>query len=239
MKKFVIIKAGRTFDTLLESLGDFEEWVEAGLCLKGMTVQVIDAAGGEPLPTVEACGGVVVTGSHAMVTDDLSWSLGIEYWIRSLIEASVPFLGICYGHQLLGRAAGGTVGYHPLGREVGTVTIDLTAEALCDRLFHGISPRFRAHATHAQSVLRLAQGAVLLAGNGHEAHHAFRIGKCAWGVQFHPEYTIRIMKGYIEEQRKSIEAERKDVEAMIAAVVDTPEAGKVLTNFANLVYRES
>jgi GMP synthase (glutamine-hydrolysing) len=29
----------------------------------------------------------------------------------------VPFLGICYGHQLLGRAAGGEVGYHPRGRE--------------------------------------------------------------------------------------------------------------------------
>jgi len=238
MKKLFIIKAGSTFNSLVKPLGDFEGWIEAGLGTKGMPVAVIDAARGDELPQAEACGGVVVTGSHAMVTDDLPWSLGIERWIPVLLDASVPFLGICYGHQLLGRATGGTVGYHPLGREVGMVTVDLTDEARDDGLFNGIHRRFQAHATHAQSVLRLPPGAVLLAGNDHDPHHAFRIGRCAWGVQFHPEYTAGIMKGYIEEQRRSLEADGKDVDAMIAGVEETSDAGKVLTNFATIANRE-
>jgi GMP synthase (glutamine-hydrolysing) len=239
MKKLFIVKAGSSFNSLVEHLGDFEEWVESGLGKTEIKVQMIDAAGGELLPPAEECCGVVVTGSHAMVTDDLGWSLGIERWIPSLLDASVPFLGICYGHQLLGRAAGGSVGYHPLGREVGTVSVDLTAEASCDRLFQGIPQRFRAHATHAQSVLLLPEGAVLIAGNGHEPHHAFRIGCCAWGVQFHPEYSTEVMKGYIEEQRRSLEAKGIDVDRMAAGVVETPHAGKVLTNFANLASQAS
>ncbi|NTU57797.1 MAG: glutamine amidotransferase [Chlorobiaceae bacterium] len=234
MKKLFIVKAGSTFSTLVEPLGDFEDWVETGLGMKGTQVQVIDAAGGEQLPVAEACAGVVVTGSHAMVTDELPWSVGIERWISTLLDASVPFLGICYGHQLLGRAAGGTVGYHPAGREVGTVTVDLTAEALRDGLFQEMPRRFPVHATHAQSVLRLPPGAVLLAGNSHEAHHAFRIGQCAWGVQFHPEYRAEVMRGYIEEQRLLLQTEGRDVDAMMAMVSDTADAGKVLRNFATL-----
>jgi GMP synthase (glutamine-hydrolysing) len=237
MKKLFIIKAGSTFNSMVKPLGDFEEWIKAGLGMTGMPVKVIDAARGDELPLAEACGGVVVTGSHAMVTDDLPWSIGIERWIPDLLDASVPFLGICYGHQLLGRAAGGKVGYHPLGREVGTVTVDLTGEAGNDGLFSGIFRRFPAHATHAQSVLRLPPGAVLLAGNAHEPHHAFRVGRCAWGVQFHPEYTAEIMNGYIEEQRRSLEAAGRDVDAMVAGVEETPDAGKVLTNFATIANR--
>ncbi|NTW51711.1 MAG: glutamine amidotransferase [Chlorobiaceae bacterium] len=237
MKKLFIIKAGSTFDSLLEPLGDFEEWVEKGLCMPPMRIQVVDAARGGQLPGADLCSGVVVTGSHAMVTDDLPWSLGIERWIPGLLNEAVPFLGICYGHQLLGRATGGTVGYHPLGREVGTVTVDLNDEANGDELFRGIPKCFHAHATHAQSVLQLPPGSVLLGGNGHEAHHAFRIGRCAWGVQFHPEYTAAVMRGYIEEQRRGLEAAGKDVEGMIAGVVECPDAATLLRNFASLASR--
>jgi len=117
MKSLFIIKAGCTFDTEVERLGDFETWVERGLGELPCSVVVIDVVDGEPLSAPSLCAGAVVTGSHAMVTDNLPWSMAIERWIRELIEAGVPFLGICYGHQLLGRAAGGEVGYHPRGRE--------------------------------------------------------------------------------------------------------------------------
>ncbi|HWR01809.1 MAG TPA: glutamine amidotransferase [Chlorobaculum sp.] len=237
MKTLFIIKAGSTFDSLLEPLGDFEEWIERGLGMPETSICVIDAVQGEQLPGADLCSGVVVTGSHAMVTDDLPWSLGIERWIPGLLNAEVPFLGICYGHQLLGRATGGTVGYHPLGREVGTVTVELNDEAGDDGLFRGIPKLFHAHATHTQSVLQLPPGAVLLGGNAHEPHHAFRIGRCAWGVQFHPEYTAEVMRGYIEEQRRSLDAAGKDVVGMVAGVVETPDAGRLLRNFASLASR--
>ncbi|UWX58234.1 glutamine amidotransferase [Chlorobaculum sp. MV4-Y] len=237
MKSLYIIKAGSTFATEMERLGDFEEWVRRGLGDVACPVAVVNAEGGEALPAPELCAGAVVTGSHAMVTDNLPWSVAIERWIQELIAARVPFLGICYGHQLLGRAVGGEVGYHPRGREVGTVSIELTPEGQRDPLFEGIPARFVAHATHAQSVLRLPEGTVHLAFNGFESYHAFRVGESAWGVQFHPEYTREIMQTYVRDEIADLEAACEDAGALREVVSEAPLAGRVLTNFASVVCR--
>ena len=235
MKQLYIIKAGTTFSSTLESLGDFDDWIITALGRTELPVIVIDVVQGNPLPSPEECSGVIVTGSHAMVTDNQPWSLRIESWIPTLIAAGVPFLGICYGHQLLGRATGGEVGYNPLGKEIGTVAITLTPESKNDPLFNGVSGTFQAHTTHAQSVLKLPSNALLLAGNAHEPHHAFRIGSCAWGVQFHPEYTAEVMQAYITAQAESLRKKGRNVENMLHEVTETPLARTVLSNFGSLV----
>ncbi len=228
MKNLCIIKAGTTYRSTLQAFGDFEDWIGAVAGESGMPLRVVDAAGGESLPPPSLCCGVIVTGSHAMVTDNLPWSLAIEAWIPSLLAGGVPFLGICYGHQLLGRALGGRVGYNPRGREIGTVRVSLAREASADPLFRGVGAHFHAHAIHEQSVLELPSEATLLGGNAHDPVHVFRVGQCAWGVQFHPEYTVSVMKEYI-----MAEGESRSVE-LLAEVRDTPDARLVLSNFASL-----
>jgi GMP synthase (glutamine-hydrolysing) len=235
MKKLYIIKAGTTFSSTLEKLGDFDDWVKAGLGELVVPVEVIDVVQGSPLPEPEECSAVLVTGSHAMVTDNLAWSLALEAWIPLLVAGCVPFLGICYGHQLLARAMGGMVGYHPLGREVGTVAIKLMPGAEGDLLFQGVPSLFSAHTTHAQSALHLPLDAVHLACSAHDSSHAFRIGSCAWGVQFHPEYTSEVMGAYISAQAESIRREERSVEGLLLQIAECPSASMVLTNFAALV----
>ena len=235
MKQLYIIKAGTTFSSTLETLGDFDDWIKAALCRPELSVVVIDVVSGSPLPSPDECSGVIVTGSHAMVTDNLPWSLQIESWIPSLVAAEVPLLGICYGHQLIGRAMGGEVGCNPNGREIGTVAVTLTSESKKDPLFQGTPAIFHAHATHAQSVLKLPPDAHLLASNTHEAVHAFRIGACAWGVQFHPEYTTEVMRAYITAQTESLRKKGRNVEDFLLEVRDTPFARKVLSNFSSLL----
>ncbi|NTW70527.1 MAG: glutamine amidotransferase [Chlorobiaceae bacterium] len=235
MQKLFIIKAGTTFSSTLATLGDFEDWIKTALGMMPVPVEVVDVAGGSDLPSPDECCGVIVTGSHAMVTDNLPWSLRLESWIALLVSASVPFLGICYGHQLLGRAMGGEVGYHPLGSEIGTVEITLASEAEDDPLFRGLPCCFAAHATHAQSVLTLPPGALPLALSLHDPVHAFRVGTAAWGVQFHPEYSAAVMEAYIAAQAESLSRKGRDVEKLLYEVIDTPFARSVLTNFGALV----
>jgi GMP synthase (glutamine-hydrolysing) len=74
----------------------------------------------------------VISGAHAMITDDLPWMLRLADWTRRVVTAQVPFLGICFGHQMLARAMGGKVDFHPRGREIGSVDIALHAAAESD-----------------------------------------------------------------------------------------------------------
>ena len=235
MKKLYIIKVGTTYAVTAARFGDFDAWAAAVLGPLGVETHVVDAEHGAALPAAFDCAGAVVTGSHAMVTDDLPWSIAAERWLPSLLEVRVPILGICYGHQLLARAAGGEVGYHPGGQEIGTVEVRLLPGCADDPLFRSLPPSFSAHAAHSQTVLRLPPGAVPLAANAHEPHHAFRLGDCAWGVQFHPEYDAGIMRSYIETERDELGATGRDVPGMLSAVSETPISAQTLRNFARIV----
>jgi GMP synthase (glutamine-hydrolysing) len=234
MKKLYIIKTGTTFPDTLKQLGDFDAWTRASLGETATGIRILDVERGAPLPVAADCAGVVITGAHAMVTDNLPWSIALEKWIPSLLAAGIPLFGICYGHQLLARAAGGEVGFHPLGKEIGTVVVNRLDPAIEDSLFQGLPDSFPAHVTHAQTVLALPPGATRLAANRHEPNHAFRLGERAWGVQFHPEYSTDIMRAYIREQANELAVAVMDIATLLQTVIPTPAAGDLLRDFARL-----
>ncbi|MGD8324363.1 MAG: glutamine amidotransferase [Gammaproteobacteria bacterium] len=239
MKRLFVFKLGSTWPDTARRLGDFDQWTARTLGTLDVPLEVIDAEHGMSLPGHARCAGVVMTGSHAMVTDDLPWSVKLESWLREALEQRVPILGVCYGHQLLARAAGGHVDYHPEGREIGTVEIRTMPASAADPLFAGVPESFRAHTTHAQSVLGLPPGAVHLAGNQYERNHAFRLGDCAWGVQFHPEYTTAIMREYIEGLAEQLRAAGVDVARLSEDVIDTPVARNILRRFGESVCQQN
>ncbi len=235
MRKLYIIKTGSTYPDELKRHGDFDQWTTKSLGVVDLSVETVDVENGQLLPPPDDCAGAIVTGSHAMVTDRLAWSVLLEEWTRELLKKSVPFYGICYGHQILAHAAGGTVDYHPQGGEVGTVPIETHPLASEDPVFCDLPQTFYGHVTHSQSVLRLPEGALHLASNPFEPHHAFRLGKCAWGVQFHPEYSVPIMKMYIRKQAEKLKELGRDVDELLETVRPTPDATRSLENFARLV----
>jgi GMP synthase (glutamine-hydrolysing) len=234
MRPLVILKAGSAMEAVRQRFGDFEDWLTAGFGLPDSAIRLIRVEDGEELPRPEECGGVVITGSHAMVTDKLPWSVALAQWLPAVVAKGIPLLGVCYGHQLLAAAMGGRVDYHPKGSEIGTVSINLLPEADDDPLFAGLPRAFPAQAFHSQSVLSLPPGAVPLARNDFEPHHAFRIGECAWGVQFHPEYTQTVMAAEIAADSEQLIADGLTPSALLATVQECPEAASLLARFARL-----
>jgi GMP synthase (glutamine-hydrolysing) len=235
MKQLYILKAGTTFSSVGKVLGDFDVWTKDALGDVGVGICVLDVEHGAPLPSPAECAGVVITGSHSMVTDELPWSVNLERWIILLLDAGTPLFGICYGHQLIARAAGGDVAFHPQGEEIGTGPIHLLPDCAHDALFRSLPQTFPAHVAHAQSVLRLPPKATRLAFNTHEPHHGFRIGECAWGVQFHPEYSADIMKAYIKEDAAELASAGMNIPELLCAVEETPAAAQMLRNFGLFV----
>ena len=232
--KLVILKTGSTYPSLKAQFGDFDRWFMRGLG-GGLDITVVNVAAGESPGHPEQWDGIVVTGSPAMVTEQAPWSELAGAWLAQAVDQRVPLLGVCYGHQLLAHALGGEVGYHPRGRESGTYQVERLEAAETDPLFRHLPERFNAQLTHRQSVLTLPETAVLLARNSFEPHQAFRVGPCAWGVQFHPEFTDEVMVAYLDVQAPDLEKEQLDPRALRAAVAAAPEASSLLERFAELV----
>ncbi len=232
--KICIVKAGSTFPETMAASGDFEDWLIAGLGLSHGEVRVFDAQHADALPAHGECAGVVISGAHAMITDELPWMLRLSDWTARVVAAQVPLLGICFGHQMLARALGGKVDFHPLGREIGSVAIERHAAAVSDPLFADMPAHFHAHAVHAQSVRKLPKGATLLAGNAFEPTHAFRVGGCAWGVQFHPEFNAARMSLYLDHFAPALQAAGQDAASIRAGLIETPESAGLLRRFARL-----
>ncbi len=235
-RKLLIIKTGEAIHQAVE-FGDFEDWITEGMGLNGQPVRVCRVDQGKNLPQVEGLSGVVITGSPAMVTERLDWSEKTAGWLRGAVPTGLPILGICFGHQLLAHALGGRVAADPSGREIGTVDVRLNDESNDDSLFGGLPLTFLAQATHQESVIELPAESVALAESPHPANHAFRIGPCAWGVQFHPEFDDEVMGSYLQARAAALREEGLDPEALLQTVRPAPVAAGVLRRFADIVFR--
>lgn len=233
-RNLYILKTGTTFPKIKKDLGDFEDWTIKAMASPNAPVRLLDMASGAMLPDPVDCLGAVITGSHSMVTDDLPWSLAIEKWLPSLVSRKIPVLAICFGHQLLGRSMGGKVAFRPGGIETGTVNVCLNSDASADPLFAELSSPFSVHVDHSQSVVSLPPGAVLVASSEDEPNMAFRIGKYAWGVQFHPEFNALIMRRYVLEQQEKLRCSGIDVERVLEDIRETPSSAGILERFCRL-----
>lgn len=234
MKKLYIFKVGDTFANTKETLGDFDDWIKNFIYTNSI-IETIDIINNQKLPDFDNTLGVIITGSHAMVTDNLKWSLDTEEWIRKASLKDIPILGICYGHQLIAKALGGVVQNNPNGKEIGTVYICKTKEIENDLLFNNMPDTFFANVTHRQSVLKLPKDSKVLGFNDHDKHQIVRFKNLIWGVQFHPEFNSNIMKSYIEEQKNELITFGFNIDELLEKVNETSYSNQLLQRFVKLL----
>ncbi|MFA9416142.1 type 1 glutamine amidotransferase [Natrinema sp. HArc-T2] len=182
------------------------------------------------VPTGFDYDGAVVTGSRSSVYWDEEWIQSVKEWVDEAIEHGVPFLGVCWGHQLLADVLGGTV--DDMGvYEVGYSEIEHTGDS---RLFAGIDETFTAFTSHSDAVTTLPPGAVPLAENEY-SNHGFRKDR-VFGVQFHPEYDSKTARDLV--LRKDLSEDRR--ESILAEITEenyqqSCEAKLVFENFLEFV----
>jgi GMP synthase (glutamine-hydrolysing) len=233
-RKLLILKTGSTYPSLIKRQGDFEDWIMAGLGLDGEMVEVIDVCKQFALPDAKKYMGVVVTGSHSMVTEHLAWSENAAVWLKDTAATDVPLLGICYGHQLLAYALGGRVDNNPNGLHMGTVAFHLTEDGEKDTLLGAFETPLEVQVCHTQSVIHLPEQARLLGWSEQHPNQAFAIGDHAWGVQFHPEFNARAVRKYVQHARRKLTAQGQQPELILQSIHEAATGGQILRRFAAL-----
>ena len=213
--------------------GDFDAWFLRAFEKTGLSCRVANVAQ-EPPPEARGAGGILITGSLASAYADEPWILRLVDWIRSASSHDIPTLGVCFGHQVLARALGGKARRNPAGREVGTPEVRLTPEGTRDWLFDGVPERFSAQLTHDDDVEVLPPGALLLAANDHTSVQAFALGDHLRGVQFHPEIDPSIMEAIVGYKVSAGILTEAALPTRLP-IRPTPEAARVLSNFADRV----
>ena len=184
------------------------------------------------LPQSYAYDGFVVTGSAASVYWDRAWIGRLKTWVGGAIEAGLPALGVCYGHQLLADVLGGRV--EAMGEyEIGYRTVTHDGES---RLLDGVPESMTVFTTHSDRVAEAPPGAEVFAENEYGIH-GFRTGRVL-GVQFHPEYDMDtaelVTRGKADElSEKRLQEVLADISAENYAAAC--EAKRLFDNFLDYV----
>ena len=178
------VRAG-IFGEVVEELGHrLEEW---------------SLAWGKPPPRpLDDYGAVLLFGGrmHADQEEHHPWLRDETALLERLLFVGMPVLGVCFGAQLITKAAHAPV--HPAPEpEIGWVPVELTQEAADDALFGNLPERFDAFEWHYYTY-GVPPGGVELARSA-GCTQAFRFGERVWGIQFHAEVTREQIEGWVED----------------------------------------
>jgi GMP synthase (glutamine-hydrolysing) len=230
--------------------GRFPSWFQRLWDGDPIEVEIFEGTGPNPPPDPRAFAGAVITGSPASVTAPEPWmELAVEF-IRAAATFGTPVLGVCFGHQLIGAAYGGSVVRNPAGWEVSTWDVELTPAGRSDPLFDGLPDQFAVNFSHADVVdhdtLSPANGIRILARNARAQAQAIGAGDAIRGVQFHPEFSGVISQAYVRTRYSELaeDAARRGAAGdhparRMAAARDCSAGRRVFENFTRHFVRRS
>ncbi len=167
-----------------------------GQCLRqhGYHVEIRCPLHGDELPIRPSdYAGVLVFGGPMSANDTHLDGIRAELdWLPRILDAGLPYLGVCLGAQLMARALGAEVAPHPESlTEIGYFPIQATPSGR--QLF---PEQLHVYHWHKEG-FALPPGAELLASSQRFPNQAYRYDGRVYGIQFHPEVTRPMMQHWL------------------------------------------
>ncbi len=204
----------------------------ADLCRqRGFSVHILRLDLGVPVPASLSDGDLLVVMGGSMGIGDLEDArfpfLAREVGLlREVLARGQPVLGVCLGAQLLAHAAGSRVypnqrrdehGVLRPAREVGFGEVRLL-ETPREPAFAGFGKTIKVLHWHGDT-FDLPAGSVHLAASDACANQAFRIGRRAFGLQFHVETDAELVRQWANDDSDfAVSALGPDGPATVAAM---------------------
>lgn len=188
-KQFGILKAGETNERLVRQYGEYPEMFVSllGYVADHTNFRAWSMMEGKMPDSPQDCDAWIVTGSKHGVYDPLPWiEPGCEF-VRSCIEANVPVLGVCFGHQLLAKAMGGRVEKSERGWTLGRQTYNVVARP---DWMEDAPEQISFRSIHQDQIVEPPPGATLVARSDQCPYAMMAYGDCGFTIQAHPEFSV-------------------------------------------------
>ncbi|QFG37433.1 GMP synthase-like glutamine amidotransferase [Paracoccus pantotrophus] len=183
-----ILKCGQSPEELRGDLGDYDTMFERLLAGRGFEFTSYHVENMEFPQGVHDAQGWLLTGSRHGVYEDHAFIPPLQDFIRRAYAEHVPLVGICFGHQIIAQALGGTVAKHPGGWAVGAHDYDFGGEKVTLNVWH------------QDQVVAVPEDAEVVARNEFCENAALVYEDRAFTVQAHPEFDDAFIQGLIEHR---------------------------------------
>jgi GMP synthase-like glutamine amidotransferase len=140
-----------------------------------------------------------VGGSKHGVYEDIDWIKPLEQFLRDAVTAAIPVVGICFGHQILAQAFGGTVVKADVGWGIGAAQFALTQRP---DWAAPLGDGFTNYVAHQDQITALPDGATAFASAAYcpyaAAYYGTSEAPSALTVQAHPEFDVTFLEDLID-----------------------------------------
>ncbi len=198
-----LIQCGHVPTSLIPAHGDYPEVFTALLGPHEIDVVTYDVQVGPVPPNPRDCDGWLISGSASSAYEPLEWIGSLESFLRRLVDTHAPTVAICFGHQAVAQAMGGTVAKAPAGWGVGAHDYELLGPSQ-PWMVPPPGGRVRWIASHQDQVVELPDGAEVLAHTEHCPIAAYTLGDRLLAIQPHPEFTAALSTDLIELRRAGL-----------------------------------
>jgi len=181
---------------------------------KEIPYQIFHSYQDKQFPEHEQFEAVINLGCPCSVTEysKHEYLIKLFEYVTKLVKTDKPYLGICFGGQILAKALGADVKANPV-KEIGTYQVELTDLGLKDKIFKDFNSKFDVFHWHGDT-FGIPENAQLLATGVDCLNQAFRY-KNMVAIQFHLEADIREIPRWCNDYDYELEEISKSREEII------------------------
>lgn len=215
-----ILQAGHAAPEVIPHLGDFADMMERMLEGRGFTFTTFNVVDMDFPNSPDAADGWLVTGSKHGAYEDHPFIEPLEKAIQLIYLTGKPLVGICFGHQIIAQALGGTVEKSDKGWGVGLQKYAYGNEVVSLNTWH------------QDQVVTPPPMATTVASNKFCEHAALLYGDRAFTVQAHPEFENKMVQALLHLRAGTVPHERKVyAQKMIEAANDNARLAEDIGDF--------
>ncbi|KAF2873327.1 class I glutamine amidotransferase-like protein [Massariosphaeria phaeospora] len=198
----IIAKLGRyrdVFTNLLHAAADALGQPDLISSKQGLELSYYEVVTAQEYPDIDNIDAILMTGSRHDSFDDSPWILKLVEFTKKVLEQDrVRIIGVCFGHQIIGRAAGVKVGRSDGGWEISVLPVELTKKG--KELFK--QDKLSLHQMHQDIVFECPEGAENLGASPRcLVQGMYKKGKYI-SVQGHPEFNETIVSILVEMRQE-------------------------------------